>query len=121
MSWLVTTVEVDPQKFGSVPYYETVEIDTHPKEYIEECGHNVAIVFAMELLKKNIEEKTAPVQGFGRIPWSLHLEAWKAYASKYGRSQSAERIADRHGFHVDELDEFVPNWRNRLKEESKGQ
>lgn len=48
----------------------------------------------------------APVQGSdsiryprnGTITWAEHLEVWEAYAAKYGRSQSPERIAERGGF-----------------------
>jgi hypothetical protein len=59
-------------------------------------------------------EKTAPVQRYGRIPWDLHVRAWGAYAAKYGKYQSAERIAERGGFDVNELDVFLPGWRDEL-------
>jgi hypothetical protein len=69
------------------------------------------------LVAKLNEEKTAPVQGWaGGIPWSLHLEAYAAYCRKYG---SQEEIIDqegcncRGGFDVLELDELVPDWRQR--------
>lgn len=59
----------------------------------------------------------APVQGYSAgIPWSLHLRAWDAYAEKYGRSQSAERLAERGGFGASELDVFVPGWRDEVSE-----
>lgn len=59
----------------------------------------------------------APVQGYSAgIPWSLHLRAYDVYAAKWGRGQSAERIAERGGFAVDELDEFVPGWRDEASE-----
>lgn len=55
----------------------------------------------------------APVNGEPgrRIPWATHEAAWRAYAAKYGRQQSAERIAERGGFGVVELDMFAPGWR----------
>lgn len=58
-------------------------------------------------------EKRAPVQRYhGKtIPWRVHGLAWEAYAKKYGSSQSAERIAERGGFGVGEMDEFLPGWR----------
>jgi len=57
-------------------------------------------------------EKIAPVQGHSPgIPWSLHVRAWNAYSAKYGKQQSAERIAERGGFSASELDIFVPGWR----------
>lgn len=46
------------------------------------------------------EEQKAPVQGAAHIPWSVHVRAWNAYAAKYSKDQSAERIAERGGFDV---------------------
>lgn len=66
------------------------------------------------------DERIAPVQGYSAgIPWSLHLRAWDAYAAKYGKYQSAERIAERAGFSVGELDMFVPGWRDEVSEIAK--
>lgn len=63
------------------------------------------------------ERKMAPVQGYSAgIPWSLHREAWDAYAKKYGKNQTAERLADRGGFGTEELDDFIPGWRDRVSE-----
>lgn len=62
-------------------------------------------------------DQRAPVQGFSAgIPWSLHLRAWDAYAKKYGRSQTAERLAERGGFGTCELDVFVPGWLDEVSE-----
>lgn len=59
--------------------------------------------------------RTAPYQkndySKGLITWDAHLKAYEGYAAKYGRSQSAERIAERGGFGEGELDKFLPNWR----------
>ena len=57
--------------------------------------------------------RRAPVQGDrggrgpGTIAWSEHLLAWSAYAGKYGRGQSAERMAERAGFSYLELVDFL--------------
>lgn len=58
--------------------------------------------------------KRAPVQGNrklgkgpGTISWAEHLEAFNAYALKYGRDHSAERIAERAGFCYGELVTFL--------------
>lgn len=60
-------------------------------------------------------ERRAPVQGYeAGIPWPVHLEAWDAYAKRYGSRQSAERMAERGGFHTNELDQFIPGWRERV-------
>jgi len=55
--------------------------------------------------------RRAPVQrdhgergkGPGSVSWAEHVEAWASYASRYGTSQSATRIADRGGFSYGEL------------------
>lgn len=47
------------------------------------------------------------------IPWAVAEEAYAVYSSKYGTQQSLERIAERGGFHEQEMDDFVPNWRQR--------
>lgn len=60
-------------------------------------------------------DRRAPVQGDlaikrgdpghadGSITWVEHEEVWRAYANKYGRGQSAERIAERGGFGFREI------------------
>lgn len=74
------------------------------------------------------EVRRAPVQGIrdrrghvvkpaGTVEWSEHVEAWHAYAKRYGTQQSAQRIAERHGFDYEELVEFLgrepTTWRPR--------
>ena len=69
---------------------------------------------AWERLLGEMRERTgrrAPVQGEhnkrdrgpGTIAWDEHVLAWSAYAVRYGRDQSAERIAERGGFGYAEL------------------
>lgn len=43
----------------------------------------------------------------GTVAWTEHVEAWEAYAKRYGKDQSAERIAERHGFSYGELLMFL--------------
>lgn len=51
-------------------------------------------------------ERRAPMQGEhgknkrpgGTIAWSEHMKIYEAYAKRYGRDQSAERLAERGGF-----------------------
>lgn len=45
------------------------------------------------------------------VPWHLADRAWLEYARRYGRGQSAERLAERGGFSEGELDLFCPGWR----------
>lgn len=65
-----------------------------------------------------IAEKLFPVQRYGgkSIPWSVAEKAYEVYSRKYGSSQSLERLAERGGFGVGEMDEFYPNWRNEVEE-----
>lgn len=68
----------------------------------------------------NTAEKTAPVQGYAPgIPWSLHLEAYDAYSKKWRPQPAMIEDGCRGGFHVDELDEFIPGWRDRASEIAK--
>ena len=51
------------------------------------------------------------------IPWEIGKEAYdKGYAVQYpgsARQQSAERIAQRGGFSVGEMEMFLPGWSDR--------
>lgn len=51
----------------------------------------------------------APVQAgpkgpAGTITWAEHLRVWEAYARRYGKGQSAERIAESGGFGHGEIE-----------------
>lgn len=60
------------------------------------------------------DTRRAPVQKYHdkTIPWRVHGLAWEAYAKEYGTSQSAERLAERGGFGIGEMDRFLPGWRD---------
>lgn len=60
--------------------------------------------FSLSWAERNYRKK--------HIKWEAHVKAYEKYAEQYGRSQSAERIAERGGFGDCELDEFFPEWRN---------
>ena len=49
------------------------------------------------------------------IPMNLAVEAYAVYSRKYGSYQSLQRIGERGGFYEEELDEYAPGWRERLK------
>ena len=51
-----------------------------------------------------------------QIPWSLAELAYSVYSARYGTSQSLERLAERHGFGPSEMDDFLPDWRERCDE-----
>ena len=50
------------------------------------------------------------------IPWSVAEKAYGVYASRYGRGQSLERLAERGGFGVNEMDDMYPQWRDEVSE-----
>lgn len=63
------------------------------------------------------DNKMAPVQGWPQgIPWSLHLEAYAAYSKKWAPQKALIEGWCRGGFSTEELDEFVPGWRERAAE-----
>lgn len=58
--------------------------------------------------------RRAPVQGepryrrvAGTVSWDEHEEAWREYARRFGPYQSAERIAERHGFGYSEMTDLL--------------
>lgn len=60
------------------------------------------------------DERRAPVQPNrwhnkpgGTIAWWEHEKAWKVYDETWRTGQSAERIAERHGFCYGEITEFL--------------
>lgn len=50
------------------------------------------------------------------IPWSVAELAYSVYSSRYGNSQSLQTLANRGGFHPGEMDDFLPDWRERCDE-----
>lgn len=65
-------------------------------------------------------ERIAPVQGYpAGIPWSLHLEAYAVYCKKWGQQPALIDLDGRNcrgGFSTEELDEFIPGWREKVSE-----
>ena len=51
----------------------------------------------------------------GKIPFVVHLRAYGVYSEMFGKSQTAERLAERGGFAPGELDVFYPEWRKYIK------
>jgi hypothetical protein len=84
---------------------------------------NAAEVKIERLTRENETEKRAPVQGYSAgIPWSMHLRAYDVYCKRYGKQDALINLEGRNcrgGFHVGELDEFVPGWREELSEFAK--
>jgi hypothetical protein len=58
--------------------------------------------------------KTVRVAGSDiSIPFWLHQLAFDAYAARGGKNRTAEQVARTGGFHISELDAFLPDWRVR--------
>lgn len=51
-----------------------------------------------------------------QIPWSVAEKAYGVYASRYGKSQTLEHLADRGGFGPGEMDMFHPTWLEEVSE-----
>jgi len=47
------------------------------------------------------------------IPWAIAELAYSVYSQRYGREQSLEGLAERAGFGPGEMDDFLPDWRER--------
>jgi hypothetical protein len=63
------------------------------------------------------DERTFPLQTHGKpgplkIPWAVAEKAYGVYASRYGRAQTLERLAERGGFSWGEMDDMYPAWRD---------
>jgi hypothetical protein len=64
--------------------------------------------------------KIAPVQGYSAgIPWDMHLRAYDAYCKRYSPQKALIEGWCRGGFAVEELDVFIPGWREELDEQTK--
>lgn len=63
--------------------------------------------------------KIAPVQGYPPgIPWEMHLRAYAKYCERCGHQKALIDLEGRNcrgGFHVGELDQFIPGWREELQ------
>ena len=72
---------------------------------------------AMPEQAEPVKEKRAPVQGFaGGIPWDMHLRAYDAYCKKWSPQKALIEGGCRGGFGTNELDMFIPGWREELSE-----
>lgn len=72
----------------------------------------------VEYERGDYSKPPAKVQ-YTRIPWSVAEKAYATYVARYGNSQSLERIAERCGFHNNEMDLFHPTWREEADENVK--
>jgi hypothetical protein len=70
--------------------------------------------------EKQLPPERAPVQGYRRgIPWSMHLDAYDAYVKGWSRQDALidyNGRGCRGGFGTEELDQFIPGWREKVSE-----
>lgn len=74
-----------------------------------------------------MSDKMFPIQSNSRdsrphplkIPWPVAELAYSTYARRHGRNQSLEQLAERGGFCSLEMDDFLPDWRERCDELSR--
>lgn len=57
-----------------------------------------------------------PWQRGGTVPRAVAERAYDAYAARYGRGQSLDRLCERGGFGPWELDLLAPGWREHFQE-----
>ena len=89
--------------------YEEPTWDTLP---YKDRFRAIATAALAALRRVRPDNKTFPVIGFGRIPWSVAERAYDSYVANFGgRGQSLERVAERGGFYVGEMDQQLPGWR----------
>lgn len=69
-------------------------------------------LFPLQCARRNYPGAAAPLS----IPWSVAEKAYGVYASLYGTGQSLERLAERGGFGVEEMDQLYPLWREEVSE-----
>jgi hypothetical protein len=79
-----------------------------------------AVVARVAALREALEpfSRRAPVQGFSAgISWDMHLRAYDAYCKKYRQQEALITGGCRGGFGTDELDMFIPGWREEVAED----
>lgn len=79
-----------------------------PGIYTELLDDRDRLLAELEDLRK---PRMFPVQKSSPIPWEVAEQAYKVYAFRYGATQSLERMSERGGFSVEEMDMFHPSWR----------
>jgi DNA-binding transcriptional MerR regulator len=106
---LIQNVETLVIYANSNPKQEFVLFSDHEAD----CERRVA-----EAVDKFAEKnKKAPVQGYSAgIPWAMHLRAYDAYCKKCGPQKALIEGWCRGGFSTNELDIFIPGWREELSQ-----
>lgn len=106
------------------------ELDATECSHQDEEAAHAETLRMLDVAKAEIERlkkpKMFPLQRASRlypraaaplsIPWSVAEMAYGVYAARYGTDQSLQRLAERGGFGVEEMDEFYPPWRDEVSE-----
>ena len=77
-----------------------------------------------EKTNETTEERTFPVKDrkartTTHVSWEIAEAAYAAYVDRYGKVQTLERITARGGFYAEEMDNLLPDWRERHAAERK--
>lgn len=83
----------------------------HPDTILYQLGNALKQRLDAESAAK--PERMFPLCGVRdvKIPWRIAELAYIGYARRYGNRQSLDDLAMRGGFHTEELDEFLPDWK----------
>lgn len=85
----------------------------------EIAAQRAALATAQAELAK-LKPPKAPVQGYSAgIPWDTHLRAYDVYCKQNGKQQALIEGDCRGGFGTNELDRYIPGWREELSERAK--
>ena len=113
---MTTTIEFTPAELEAALARNTALLhNLSTKDFLEHVDQLQA-----ENTRLLAERKLAPVQGYSAgIPWAMHLRAYDAYCKKHGGQQALIEGWCRGGFCTEELDVFLPGWRDELSELTK--
>jgi len=115
-------IEKDLEKFNAEASKPKTNLSPGEEEYVTRLEQKEVLNGLTDeeektldaLYLKRIQARTFPVMGGPRISWALAEKAHVAFNKEEGgKAQSLEAMADRGGFHAQELDKLVPGWRGR--------
>jgi len=84
-----------------------IETLTESEKHCETCICGKRAPVQAERGLGRVDGKTMPLRGAGTVEWAEYLEAYSNYAVRYGRGQTADRLAERGGFSYWEITEYL--------------
>jgi hypothetical protein len=97
--------------------------EDHQGNHSHYAKHNCRVcILETELADLRTAQRQFPIQPTPRarphptrIPWHIADLAYSVYSARHGKEQSLERLAERGGFGADEMDDLLPDWRERCE------